>query len=735
MNMYNNRKNFPRAFFFHFRMAWLFTAFFVLTEVGAQEDLKVFQGNWMHFSDAPNYLYKHFSEEAFELLKARKKEVSEITTLKAWKERQEWIKKQLSAVLGPFPPKTPLNSQVLRRMEKNGYVLEHIIFESQPDFYVTSTLYIPDGIQGKAPVIIYCSGHTEEGYRSSTYQTVILNLVKKGFMVFAFDPVGQGERLEYYDVNKGGSKIGGATMEHSYPGAQAFISGKSQAWYMTWDGIRAVDYLLSRAEVDPKRIGITGRSGGGTQSFYIAAMDDRIWASAPENYITNYTRLFQTIGPQDAEQNLYQGIKMGLDHPDLLSVRAPKPTLMITTTRDFFNIQGARETAAEVENIYRAYGKEQNFSMVEDDAEHASTQKNREAMYAFFQRHLNLPGSARDEEVDLLEEADLKVTPTGQLATSYRGETVFSLNKKSTPEPPKIGSKNSGTTQALTHSVKAARQLSGFREIRESSEPVLTGRIQKDGYHIEKYFVKGEGNYHIPFLLMVPKVANQKAVLYISSVEKSEEARPGGEMESLVKRGFTVLSPDLLGYGEVGKPRPSAPTNFGHTSFNLWFAALQVGRSIVGLQAGDMVRLGRVLKNTFEQVEVYGLAKNELGPSLLHAAAFDPVFVGIALENSPASYKTLVDHRFYLTSYILGAVPASLMQYDLPLLAASLAPRKLLLIQPKAGTGEEMGSDTFQESYAVVTTAYNKLGAKDQLKVKQNISNEERNGLFLEWLE
>ena len=122
-----------------------------------------------------------------------------------------------------------------------------------------------------------------------------MNLVRKNFLVFAFDPVGQGERLEYYNPETKKSIVGGPTTEHSYPGTQAFITGSSQARYMIWDGIRAVDYLLSRKEVDPERIGITGRSGGGTQSAYIAAMDERIYAAAPECYITNFTRLFQTI--------------------------------------------------------------------------------------------------------------------------------------------------------------------------------------------------------------------------------------------------------------------------------------------------------------------------------------------------------------------------------------------------------------------------------------------------------
>lgn len=125
---------------------------------------------------------------------------------------------------------------------------------------------------------------------------------------------------------------------------------------MIWDGIRAVDYLMTRKEVDPKRIGITGRSGGGTQSSYIAAFDERINASAPENYITNFKRLMLTHGPQDAEQNFYHAIAEGLDHPDLMIVRAPKPNLLISTTRDMFNIEGVRETSQQVQKFMMLMG-------------------------------------------------------------------------------------------------------------------------------------------------------------------------------------------------------------------------------------------------------------------------------------------------------------------------------------------------------------------------------------------
>jgi cephalosporin-C deacetylase-like acetyl esterase len=398
----------------------------------SQDDLNVIRGKWLIYNDAPDFLYSRLARQAFDLLRKRADEVSAITTKVEWSERQSFIRKELNDIIGTLPEKTPLNARIIRVIDKKEYRIEHIVFESQPGFYVTSSLFVPSGMKkgARAPAIIYCSGHSEEGYRSTVYMHVILNLVSKGFIVFAFDPVGQGERLEYFDPQTGKSKVGGPTNEHSYPGAQALISGSSQAYYMIWDGIRAVDYLISRKEVDPSRIGITGRSGGGTQSAYIAAYDDRIYAAAPENYITNYTRLLQTIGPQDAEQNLFSLIERGLDHPDFLTVRAPKPTLMITTSSDMFSIQGAMETEKEVSAIYRVLEKSDNFRRIEDDAGHASTKKNREAMYAFFMDHLANPGDPSDKDFPLPSSEEMKVTPTGQISTSFKTQTVFLLNRE-----------------------------------------------------------------------------------------------------------------------------------------------------------------------------------------------------------------------------------------------------------------------------------------------------------------
>lgn len=694
----------------------------------SQDDLNVIRGKWLIYNNAPDFLYLHLARQASDLLKKRADAVSAISSREGWMERQSFIRRELNDIIGPFPEKTPLNARIIRVIDKKHYRIEHIVFESQPGFYVTSSLFVPSGIKKgtRAPAIIYCSGHSEEGYRSAVYMHVILNLVSKGFVVFAFDPVGQGERLEYFDPQTGKSKAGGPTNEHSYPGAQAFISGSSQAYYMIWDGIRAVDYLISRKEVDPSRIGITGRSGGGTQSAYIAAYDDRIYAAAPENYITNYARLLQTIGPQDAEQNLFNLIARGLDHPDLLIVRAPKPTLMITTSSDMFSIQGAMETEREVSEVYRIFEKSGNFKRIEDDAGHASTRKNREAMYAFFMNNLSNPGDASDKDFEIPSPEELKVTPTGQISTSYRTQTVFLLNReRSEKENEMLQKRRDMPDEFSAAAVNSAERLSGYIMPSVVEDPVFTGRIVRNGYVVEKYFVRGEGNYVIPFLLFKPDNEGKRYLIYLHASGKSKEASEGGEIERFVKKGFTVIAPDLPGTGELQPDNFRGDAYFDGVSHNIWYASMLIGRSITGVQAGDVARFILLIKKRNRDATITGFARGALSPVLLHAAAFTKSFSSVILIEPFCSYRSIVMNRFYNHSYIPSSVPGALTGYDLPDLAASLAPARLIIAGIKDGSGKTDDVDGIIDATEIIRTSYNLKNAADQLTLLPEKSDEE----------
>ncbi|MCE5345512.1 MAG: alpha/beta hydrolase family protein [Bacteroidales bacterium] len=701
----------------------------------AQNDLDVIRNNWLQFSDAQNTLYHHMTSESFRLLDSRAEKISKITTPEECQKRQSQIRDAMWNVIGSFPEKTPLNAKITGKVKKNGYRVENVIYESLPGFYVTASLFIPDKVKKPAPAILFCSGHSTGVYRLPSYQLPLLNLVKKGFIVLAIDPIGQGERLQYFNPETGESVIGSSTKEHSYPSAQVSLIGKSIARYFIWDGIRGIDYLISRKEVDPKRIGVHGLSGGGTQTAYISALDERVAASAPAGYITSYKRLMESIGVQDGEQNFYHGIYDGIDHADFIEIRAPKPTLIMATTRDFFSIQGSRETFKEVKKIYEIFGKPDNIEITEDDFGHGYTKKNREAMYAFFQKHFMLPGSSAEEEVDFPTAQELQKTSTGQLSTSLGGESVFSLNQKEAGKMLKeLQASRSDLAKHLPKVIISAKKLSGYIEPSLTDEPVFTGRIQKNNYVVEKYFVKGEGNYVIPYLLFIPAGTNNKAVVYLHPSGKTAEAAEGGQIEWFVNKGFTVLAPDLIGIGELGPGIFKGDAFIENTSYNMWYTAMQIGRSIVGVQAADVVKLTHILLKNNEMNEVYGIAIKDMSPLLLHAAAFDHVITRVALVEPYSSYSSIVMNRFYKTGFVHSLVPGALTAYDLPDLAASLAPRKLMIAGMTDGNGKTADTENINNDLDIIKNAFLYNNANSQLSVLSKDSSCTTNDLYLEWI-
>ncbi|MEN8229653.1 MAG: acetylxylan esterase [Bacteroidota bacterium] len=704
------------------------------------ESLKVLN-NWKKYSDVENALYHHYLWQANKLLDERESEISKLSTKADWEKRQERIRKTLAEAIGTFPDKTPLNARIMGVSEKEEYRVEKVIFESRPEFYVTAALYIPKELKGKAPAIIHTIGHSQAAFRRDLYQRSAINFVEKGFVVLTFDPLGQGERVQYFSPEPDKSVIGGTVTEHVYAGVQTIMLGKTLANYFVWDGIRAVDYLLTREEVDSERIGITGLSGGGTQSAMIAAMDERIIATAPSCYLTSMRRLMESIGPQDAEQNLYHGIANGIDHADFLEVRIPKPALMVNTTRDFFSIQGAMETAQEVKNAYGAFGADENFGRVEDDTAHAMTSMNREARHAFFQKHLNLPGELMDVEVAYLDK-ELQITKTGQISTSIDdAKTVFDLNRAEAEIA--IDKLNKSRKNLDAHKIRvkeSSEELSGYINPEKIENSVFTGRYQRDGYAIEMRFIQGEGDYPIPFLLFLPDKQNGSPILYLHGEGKEANGSTGGEIEWFVKRGHPVLAPDLIGIGEMALEERSwiqFGEAYGVFDYSNFFASVQLGRSLVGIHAGDIQRVITFLKQDkrIKAETILAIAQGETQcASLLHAAAFESEFSKIALIDPLISYRSVVMNRFYKSTILLPFVPGALTAYDLPDLAAIVAPNRLMIVNVRDQMGSIASKKMINTDFKVVESAFSASNSKENLEIKRWDDQQSVEEIFSAWL-
>ena len=697
---------------------------------------------WQIYSDAPNAFYKSFADEALARLAERKASVARLESRADWERYRNEARQKLRELVGPLPEKTPLNPRITGVVNKSGFRIEKVIYESRPGFYVTAALYLPESLSGQAPAIVFCSGHTDAGLRGPAYQTMCQNLVKKGFIVLAFDPIGQGERLQYFNPKTRLSDFGNgsSTREHTRAGNQCFLTGSSLARHMIWDGIRSIDYLVSRPEVDPARIGITGRSGGGTQSAYIAAVDERIRAAAPENYLTTFENLLKTRGPQDPEQNFHRGLALGFDQTDLVIARAPQPTLIVATTRDIFSIEGTHALHHEARRAFAALGAADAIAMTVDDAEHTSTRKNREATYAFFRKHLALPGPTADEPAELLGD-ELRVTESGQVATSLGGETVFTLNRRDAAMlQEKLERRRRDPTNHLAAVRADARRLAGYTPPDAKTQSVVfSGRTARAGYAVEKYLLPVDERYAIPLVAMIPAApagsatAAARVVIYLHPDGKAAQSAPGGEIEALVQAGHTVVAPDMLGVGELGPGFMGVP---GDNPPRLWYGYVLLGKSMLGRQLADLTRVVRFAEARFgaPRGELAGIARGNLGPLLLHAAALEDAFGRIAVLDSLLTYRSLVETERYFPGYIAGAVPAALTAYDLPDLAAAAAPRNLLIAAPRDAARQAVDATVLERDLEIVRRAYATHSAGGKLSVTDGAGPGAVKDALLQWL-
>ena len=555
-------------------------------------------------------------------------------------------------------------------------------------------------------------------------------------IVFAIDPLGQGEHVQYYDPEIKFSAIGYSVIEHEYMGNVSFLSGVSSAKYFIWDGIRAIDYLLTRKEVDPERLGATGFSGGGTVSAYLGAFDERLKVVVPCSWPLTFQTQLETKGIQDAENTLIHSLTNGITFEDLIEVRSPKPTLMAFTTRDEnMAFQGARDALWEAKKVYTAFGSENNLQLVEDDAKHALTPKIRLAIYAFFQKHFNIPGNPAEEKTDLPTVKELTVTPTGQVATSKGGKMIFDLNK--TESEKLIKNLEQSRKNMVSHLKKVkieAKQISGYMiPSTDKDGPFINGRYQRSGYTVQLDAIAGESEeYAIPILLFKPDDnLKHPAIIYLHSKGKITDAEPGGEIEKLVKNGYIVAAADVLGVGEIKNTATRGDAE-GYT-------AVLIGRSMVGIQAGDIVRVVNYLKrqSNVDPLKIGAIAYNEMCLPLVHAAAFDISINNIALIGSLISYQSIAMNKFHKIGItkrpnsdywhpvevdFSWGIASVLTAYDLPDLVGSIVPRRVVLADLRDQMLEPAPSELINKEMEFPLSVYAKQ-APGKLKILDKIDD------------
>jgi dienelactone hydrolase len=638
------------------------------------EDLQVIQPP----ADAPAasaLLHEHLKQAALAALERRRAKYEALKTgdeARHWQAaRREFFLRQLDG-LPPRPKQVP--ARVTGTLSGPGFRVEKVVFESRPGLHVTGLLYLPTS-KPPYPAVLMACGHADVGKAYREYQQVCMLLAGNGMAAFCYDPIAQGERSQLFGPD--GKRLHHCVNQHTLIGLGCILLGTNTARYRIYDGMRAFDYLLTRPEIDGRRIGVAGNSGGGTESSYLMALDERIWAAAPGCYLTSFARLLETSGPQDAEQNICGQIGFGMDEADYVLMRAPRPTCICASTRDAtFDITGTWDTFREAKRFYARVGFPERVDLVETDDRHGMVLQLREGTARWMARWL------LGRDVPIVEgtltpfpEPDTYCTPEGQVLRLAGEKTVFALNEEA--QAALVAGRrtrwSAGPTPALLTQV---RQLAGIRPLAQIPPPQTRrcATLQRSGYRIEKWLLEPVGGIPVPALAFVPAQTNGDAYLVVDEAGKQAAASPGGPIEALVRAGHLVLAVDPRGVGETEArhKREWYRQLFGANGCEFFMAYL-LGQPLVGMQAEDILVAARFLARYDGHTRrVHLAATGRMGVAALHAAALEPdAFAALRLQGTLRTWTDLVGmptRPDYLPTLVHGA----LKLYDLPDLARAL---------------------------------------------------------------
>lgn len=605
---------------------------------------------------------------------ARSRRLERLAALKTEAQARAYVedvRAKIRESFGPMPERTPLNARITGIVERETYRIEKVIFESRPGFLVTANLYLPKGGKLPRPGVVGTCGHSNNGKAEAAYQSFSQGLVKQGYVVLIYDPIGQGERLQYTDANLR-SKIGVGVREHLYAGNQQFLVGEFLGAWRAWDGMRALDYLLTRPEVDRRHLGVTGNSGGGTMTTWLCGIEPRWTMAAPSCFVTSFRRNLENELPADTEQCPPKAIALGLDHEDFLAAMAPKPVILLAKERDFFDVRGSEAAAARLKRLYRLLGAEDNIALYAGPTGHGFSRENREAMYRWFNRATGVSNEQSEPSIEIEEDETLWCTPDGQVA-ELDSRTVFSFTEAKAKALEQSRERSSGDN--LKRAIRSVLRVDVPDRPPEYRIPrPLSGR-KYPLPHATTYVIETEpGVQAIVYLLGAsphysrPPKGRRRAILYVahrsSDAELRNDALPARLIEAEPEAAF--YSCDVRGIGE-SRPDTCGANSFLNPYGSDYFYAIH---SIMfddpypGQRTRDVRRVLAWLRAQ-EHEEIHLAAKGwGCIPAALAALSSEAV-VAVTLEGAPPSYRSIASSEYYDWP-LSSLVPSVLERLDLP---------------------------------------------------------------------
>jgi pimeloyl-ACP methyl ester carboxylesterase len=506
---------------------------------------------------------RYQAEQAWREDEARQKAWDAIRDEAGLRKMQDELRQKLLQMIGGLPTaKTDLHAEITGKIPMDGFTIEKLVFQSLPGIYVTALVYVPNNHTSKHPAVLVPAGHAANG--KVHYQALSQRLAGRGYLVISWDPIGQGERSQFWDAKAQKSRYNLICAEHAVMGNLAYLAGANLARWEVWDGIRAVDYLLTRSDVDGERISITGTSGGGTQTALIAALDPRIKVAVPSCYITALpmrmaNRIF--VDPDsDPEQDLFGMISNGVDHPGMLLLMYPRPVMVAAAVLDFFPVEGTRKTFREIQTLYTRFGQADRIAMVESYNGHQYSPENQQAALDFLDHFNRMPVRSGLPPAKELGEEALRCTRTGQVLLEYKDGRPLTDEIREYYE-----GRKSGTTATLAteyyrekySGVKSWRVTEYAGVLPQAGELTweAAGSSNVGDATIDRYLLRHSSVLEMP-LLYIHKSEHKsgsgqrRAALWFQENGKAT-AEDWPEIEKALNQGFDIISFDFRGLGET----------------------------------------------------------------------------------------------------------------------------------------------------------------------------------------
>lgn len=600
------------------------------------------------------------------------------------------VRQKIQQCFGPWPEKTPLNPRVTGVVERDTYRIEKVIFESRPQFPVTANLYVPKGRTGRLPGVVGTCGHSVEGKGGGTYQAFAQGLARLGYVVLIFDPIGQGERLQYV-TGELKSRKGVGVREHLYAGNQQFLVGEFFGSWRAWDGIRALDYLLTRPEVNPALIGVTGNSGGGTDTAWLCGVESRWAMAAPSCFVTTFRRNMENELPADTEQCPPRALALGLDHTEFVAAMAPKPVILLDQEKDYFDVRGLEETYERLRPLYRLLGKEKDISMFLGPDYHGFSQHVREAMYRKFNDVTKISTAQTEPALTMEKQETLWCTERGQVAPE-NPRTVFSFTREiSTGLRQRRGAPSGESLrQAITDVLKLSRRdgVPEYRILRPGNSRNYPKR------YAATYAVETEpGIFALTYrlsdeaLMSRPPRGAKRAILYVSHRSADAELRQDPMIPELIRAEpeSAVFACDVRGIGD------SQPNTCGGDFLNPYGSdyfysvhSFMLDRPYVGQKTYDVLRVIDWLKSCGHgEVHLVGNGWGSLPATF--AAVLSNDVKQVTLKHALTSYSDIAESEDYDWPVSTFA-PGVLRRFDLPDCYRALEAKRLNQIEPWGAT-------------------------------------------------